>query len=61
MHVVGADGRDANLSLCANMKPGKKVVTSFDVRDTCESEFFDEPILKRAVHAFDAALAWLIA
>jgi hypothetical protein len=40
----------------SQQKARQEVVPSVHVRDVRESEFLDEAILKRAVHAFDAAL-----
>jgi hypothetical protein len=39
------------------MNSGRELVAFFDGGHVRESEFLDEAILKRAVHAFDAALS----
>src|SRR5665213_2644023 len=55
-HVFSADRRDCKPLVMSQHKARQKGVTSVHVRDVRKSEFLDEAVLKRAVHAFDAAL-----
>ena len=55
VHVFGADRRDGKPLVVGQQEARQERVTSVHVRDVRESEFLDEAILKRAVHAFDAA------